>query len=506
MKRFVSETLQHIRVNLSFISREDGISSAEKPFHICRVLENLFIDGDLLNKKREVVLKVKSNTLKRNTSADYGELELNFEVNHSNRALELLQALSNVKSLSLSGGTKGISVPIEDYCTRRKDRPLNAWCLAFKKSRFGGSKVSGKYEREMMSSVEQTTKKGHAVFVPYPAQGHVNPMMQLAKFLHSRGFHITFVNTEFNHNRLIRSKGPDSVKGLPDFVFETIPDGLPPSDKDGTQDIPALCDSIKKTCFGPFKELVAKIISSSQVPQVTCIVADGVMTFGCKAARELGIPEVVLWTASACGFMGYLQYNELVKRGMIPFKDGISSAEKPFHICRVLEILFIEGDLLNKKREVVLKYKIAAELEVLDHAKICIRNTSADYGELELNFEVNHSNRALELLQALSNVKSLSLSGGTKGAVSYSHGTLDNVEEIALRIRPVEKFREISKDFRAHRGLLYKTPEGSTPKCLVLGLQEIEIWGFEGALYELTVVEFLLAHAQVLRKITVHVQ
>ncbi|XP_050110723.1 7-deoxyloganetin glucosyltransferase-like isoform X2 [Malus sylvestris] len=172
----------------------------------------------------------------------------------------------------------------------------------------------------MMSSVEQTTKKGHAVFVPYPAQGHVNPMMQLAKFLHSRGFHITFVNTEFNHNRLIRSKGPDSVKGLPDFVFETIPDGLPPSDKDGTQDIPALCDSIKKTCFGPFKELVAKIISSSQVPQVTCIVADGVMTFGCKAARELGIPEVVLWTASACGFMGYLQYNELVKRGMIPFK------------------------------------------------------------------------------------------------------------------------------------------------------------------------------------------
>ncbi|KAB2605674.1 UDP-glycosyltransferase 85A5-like [Pyrus ussuriensis x Pyrus communis] len=181
--------------------------------------------------------------------------------------------------------------------------------------------VFGKYEREMMSSVEQATKKGHAVFVPYPAQGHVNPMMQLAKLLHSRGFHITFVNTEFNHNRLIRSNGPDSVKGIPDFVFETIPDGLPPSDKDGTQDIPALCDSIKKTCFGPFKELVTKINSSSQVPQVTCIVADGVMTFGCKVARELGIPEVVLWTASACGFMGYLQYNELVKRGMIPFKD-----------------------------------------------------------------------------------------------------------------------------------------------------------------------------------------
>ncbi|PQM33315.1 7-deoxyloganetin glucosyltransferase-like [Prunus yedoensis var. nudiflora] len=172
-----------------------------------------------------------------------------------------------------------------------------------------------------MGSIGEATKKLHAVCVPYPAQGHVNPMMQLAKLLHSRGFHITFVNTEFNHRRLIRSKGPDSVKGLPDFQFETIPDGLPPSDKDATQDVPALCDSTRKTCLGPFKELVTKINSSSQVPQVTCIVADGVMGFGRQAAQELGIPEVQFWTASACGFVGYLQYSELVKRGIVPFKD-----------------------------------------------------------------------------------------------------------------------------------------------------------------------------------------
>ncbi|PQQ10247.1 7-deoxyloganetin glucosyltransferase-like [Prunus yedoensis var. nudiflora] len=172
-----------------------------------------------------------------------------------------------------------------------------------------------------MGSVREATKKLHAVCVPFPAQGHVSPMMQLAKLLHSRGFHITFVNTEFNHRRLIRSKGPDSVKGLPDFQFETIPDGLPPSDKDATQDVPALCDSTRKTCLGPFKELVTKINSTSQVPQVTCIVADGTTGFGRQAAQELGIPEVQFWTASACGFVGYLQYSELVKRGIVPFKD-----------------------------------------------------------------------------------------------------------------------------------------------------------------------------------------
>ncbi|XVE86801.1 hypothetical protein DITRI_Ditri18aG0063400 [Diplodiscus trichospermus] len=170
-----------------------------------------------------------------------------------------------------------------------------------------------------MGSVE--TDKPHAVCVPFPAQGHVSPMMQLAKLLHSRGFHITFVNTEFNHRRLIRSKGPDSVKGLPDFRFETIPDGLPPSDRDATQDPPVICDSTRKNCLAPFIEVVAKLNSSPRVPTVTCIISDGLMSFAIKAADVLGIPEVQFWTASACSFLGYLQFSELLKRGIFPFKN-----------------------------------------------------------------------------------------------------------------------------------------------------------------------------------------
>ncbi|KAG5534257.1 hypothetical protein RHGRI_022393 [Rhododendron griersonianum] len=47
------------------------------------------------------------------------------------------------------------------------------------------------------------------------------------------------------------------------------------------------------------------------------------MGFGREAAEELGIPEVQFWTASACGLMGYLQYPELIKKGIVSFKDWI---------------------------------------------------------------------------------------------------------------------------------------------------------------------------------------
>ncbi|CAM8944983.1 unnamed protein product [Rhodiola kirilowii] len=93
--------------------------------------------------------------------------------------------------------------------------------------------------------------KPHAVCIPYPAQGHINPMLKLAKLLHHSGFHITFVHTAYNHNRLLKTNGPESLDGLPDFQFETIPDGLPQSDADVTQDIPALCESTMRTCLPP---------------------------------------------------------------------------------------------------------------------------------------------------------------------------------------------------------------------------------------------------------------
>ncbi|KAL5558954.1 hypothetical protein UlMin_035165 [Ulmus minor] len=170
-----------------------------------------------------------------------------------------------------------------------------------------------------MSFSISSQKKPHAVCIPFPAQGHINPMLKVAKLLHFKGFHITFVNTEYNHKRLLKSRGPNSLDGFSSFRFTTIPDGLPQSESDATQDIPALCESTRQTCLEPFKKLLSNLNSSADVPPVTCIVSDYIMSFTLDAAHELGIPAVLLWTASACGFLGYLHYKKLVEKGFTPF-------------------------------------------------------------------------------------------------------------------------------------------------------------------------------------------
>jgi hypothetical protein len=170
-------------------------------------------------------------------------------------------------------------------------------------------------------------KKPHAVLIPYPVQGHINPLIKLAKFLHLRGFYITFVNTEYNHKRLLKSKGPKAFDGLIDFSFETIPDGLTPTDGDGdvSQDMIALCKSIRNNFLHPYRELLARLNESATaglVPPVTCLVSDFSMSFTIQAAEELSLPIVFFSPASACTFLSSLYFHRLFDECLIPLQGN----------------------------------------------------------------------------------------------------------------------------------------------------------------------------------------
>uniref|UniRef100_A0A6N2L244 Glycosyltransferase N-terminal domain-containing protein n=1 Tax=Salix viminalis TaxID=40686 RepID=A0A6N2L244_SALVM len=226
--------------------------------------------------------------------------------------------------------------------------------------------------------------KPHAVCVPFPAQGHINPMLKLAKLLHFKGFHITFVNTEYNHGRLLKSRGSSSLDGLPDFQFKTIPDGLPPSDMaDATQHIPSLCECTSSTCLAPFRDLIARLNSSGTVPQVTCVVSDACMSFTLDAAEEFGIPEALFWTPSlllrALSFTyrkrldpsesdltnGYLE----TSIDWIPGMENISLKDLPSFVIRTTDIndfVIRDIDRTSRASAVIINTFDSFEQDVLD--------------------------------------------------------------------------------------------------------------------------------------------
>ncbi|KAI5433549.1 hypothetical protein KIW84_020729 [Lathyrus oleraceus] len=182
----------------------------------------------------------------------------------------------------------------------------------------------------MTNSIE---RKPHAVLTPFPAQGHINALLKLAKLLHLKGFHITFVNTEYNHKRLLKSRGSNSFDGFTDFTFETIPDGLTPMDGDGdgdvTQDAPSLFHSIMTKMHIFFGELLTRLHESAiagLVPPVTCIVSDFYMPFTIQAAEDHALPILLFSPTSACTLLSILHSRTLIEKGLMPLKDRVHRA------------------------------------------------------------------------------------------------------------------------------------------------------------------------------------
>ncbi|EPS68504.1 hypothetical protein M569_06263 [Genlisea aurea] len=144
-------------------------------------------------------------------------------------------------------------------------------------------------------------------------------MLKLAKLLHSFGFHITFVHTEHSYAK-IAGEG-SHLTAVDGFEFATISDGLPPEHSRGVLDLPLLAVTAPVHGLTSFRKLLRKTVDDSEVPPISCIISDGLMTFTLKAAEEFNIPLLFFFTSSACGFLGFLKFEELIDRGIFPLKD-----------------------------------------------------------------------------------------------------------------------------------------------------------------------------------------
>eukprot|EP01018_Ginkgo_biloba_P036063 Gb_05348 [translate_table: standard] len=172
----------------------------------------------------------------------------------------------------------------------------------------------------------------HAVIVPFPAQGHINPMMQLAKKLaREDGFLITFVNTDFNHARIMETKKKTTKSTLKYHVDETnirlksIPDGLEPQDS-RTLDYPKLFRALENSMVPSLDKLIEEI-NEKEEHKVTCLIVDLWVQYLLDVAKRYDIPRAALYAGltATCA----LRYNSatLVSSNLLP-SNGVPVENK----------------------------------------------------------------------------------------------------------------------------------------------------------------------------------
>ncbi|PWA73326.1 UDP-glucuronosyl/UDP-glucosyltransferase [Artemisia annua] len=168
--------------------------------------------------------------------------------------------------------------------------------------------------------MEHTT---HVIVIPYPAQGHVIPLMELAQQLVQNGVKVTFINTEVNH-KLVTATW--SEKGLMQMV--SIPDGLEPWED--RSDLAKLAESIVQIMPGKLEELINKI-NKDDDNKATCVLADNCMGWSMHVAEKMGIRRATFWPASAATLASFLSFQKLIDDGVID-DCGVPLNDKMIHL------------------------------------------------------------------------------------------------------------------------------------------------------------------------------
>ncbi|KAJ4821825.1 hypothetical protein Tsubulata_050124 [Turnera subulata] len=139
------------------------------------------------------------------------------------------------------------------------------------------------------------------LFSPSLPKAMLIPMLKLAQLLRIAGLDITFLNSEYNHERLVRHANiQERFAQYPGFCFRTIPDGLLADHPRSGVAVKELFESLNTRVKPILKDMLDEIR-----PRVTCIVGDGFVGFVVEVANELGIPIISFRTASACSFWVY---------------------------------------------------------------------------------------------------------------------------------------------------------------------------------------------------------
>lgn len=162
----------------------------------------------------------------------------------------------------------------------------------------------------------------HAVLVPLPLQGHITPFTHLAMKLASKGFTITFVNTESTHQQIAKAqslKDDDNPFshgqkcGL-DIRYAKISDGFPLS-FDWSANASQFVEGLIHVFQAHVDDFIENLVLSKPNPPISCIIADSFHVWGSTIAEKYNLVNVSFWTEPATVLTVYYHMDLLKSNG-----------------------------------------------------------------------------------------------------------------------------------------------------------------------------------------------
>ncbi|KAK9082783.1 hypothetical protein Scep_029254 [Stephania cephalantha] len=166
--------------------------------------------------------------------------------------------------------------------------------------------------KEAKSSSSSSPKKtqGHVLLLPYPSQGHINPMHQFAKRLVSKGLKATLIVTTFiSKTTKLNPNSPIAV--------ETISDGYDDTGFSGADSIHNYLKNLEVIGSLSLAELIKKLNNTNPHHPINCLVYDAFLPWALDLVVKSfeGIVTASFFTQACC--VNSIYYH--VQRGLLKF-------------------------------------------------------------------------------------------------------------------------------------------------------------------------------------------
>jgi len=166
--------------------------------------------------------------------------------------------------------------------------------------------------------------------LPFPAQGHVMPLMELSRRLVDHGFEVDFVNTEYNQARVLAALetagGETGAAVHAGIHLVSIPDGMG-ADCDRT-DVVKLGQGLPAAMLVRLEELI-------RARNTRWVVADVSMSWVLDLVATVSVRVALFLTYSAAIFALRAHVPKLIEDGII---DKNGKSRQDFQVLGLLRI------------------------------------------------------------------------------------------------------------------------------------------------------------------------